>query len=215
MAQNQDFWYTENSEDIDFVAVADGVSMCELSKEGAEFVCRQTARAVIDEADYLFGLPYEKAAGLIVKYIQSQIKKMAEEKKTEAWKYSSTLSFICHHKRLKKIMTFNLGDSCIYTIDAENTVKQLDISRTVCYTTVSTMTQGAERETVVGIYDESEFDSVFLCTDGFWKIMEGSRKNNTKLKNAIKNRDMGYVTEFIESTDNPDDCTFLYFNIEQ
>lgn len=214
-AQNQDFTYSQSTKDIDFVAVADGVSQCELSKEGAEFVCKTAATAVIDEADYLFSIPCEKAAALLVRYFQSQIKQLASENNTDARKYSSTLSFICRHKKLGKIMTFNLGDSCIYTIDSKKSIRQLNISNSFYTATISTMTSGAEAETVVNIYDESEFSSVLLCTDGFWKLMEGNRKNGKGLKEAIRNRDVAYLTEFVDNVCNPDDCTFLYFNIDQ
>ena len=214
--ENQDFTYSDIREDISFVAVADGVSQCENSAYGAEYVCRIIGDAVIEEADYLFGLPPKKAAAVIVRYIRSQLKRLASGHNTDPASYASTLSFICHHKGMKKLMVFNLGDSCIYTVDNGKNIRQLDsVGFTSRFIPVSTMTEGAERETAVEIYDDTDFDSVFLCTDGFWRIMEGSRTNSAELKNAIRNSDMEFVTEFVKATENQDDCTFLHFNINQ
>lgn len=213
--ENQDFCYFLSAGNYDFAAVADGVSMCSLSREGAEFVCKKTAAALIEEADYIFSLSEDKAAALIVKYIQAQIEKMAVKKNTDPKEYSSTLSFVCRHKGLGKIFTFNLGDSCCYLImNNESEIKRLDTSKSYCPIPVSSMTKGAEKEAVVSFFDETEFDCVFLCTDGFWRIMESGGKNKSRLKAALREQDISFLTEYIEKNGNDDDCSFLLYNLK-
>lgn len=189
-----------------FYAVADGVSSCENSRQGAEIACRISAKVLLDDIDYYFDAVPEMTVGLILSNIRSRIGRVADEMRREGVSFASTLCFICINKKRKKMMSFVLGDSRIYAVRS-GAVRQLNPVRTYDgNVTCTTMTAFAQEEVGFGITDRSPGETYLLCSDGCWRELFFADEN---ARLVMREKDIDKLPAFFDGRKTGDDCSFV------
>ncbi len=204
--ENQDYTYTYETSEGAFYAIADGVSSCKNSREGAEIACAISAKVVLDDIDYYFDSNPEKTINLILANIRRRISQIAKEANQKDISYASTLCFVCVHKKRHQAMTFVLGDSRVYFFSSESVYQKNPVHAYEDNETCTTLTKFAQEDVGFSIDNFSEDNRFILCTDGCWKnLFYIDEKNNTAMKKVDNNEIMEYLNETMIS----DDCSFL------
>lgn len=209
---NQDrVFYSENADAV-FLAVADGVTACKNSGKGAQIACESAAKIMLEEVDYIFRSDEEKIAYILLSYIQDKI--LQEDENGQS--YASTLSFVCINKKTGKVMTFELGDSCIFLIRHSDMVPVKPIETAGDNYCCATMTEEADRQVTITFTDVKEIDSVLICTDGAWRTMvPDGRVVDTDLKKAVVEGNTDEIDQYFDGTELSDDCTLLLYRVER
>jgi serine/threonine protein phosphatase PrpC len=168
---------------------------------------------MLDEVDFIFSLNEKNIASILLRYIQSEITKLAHSLAEDPISFSSTLSFVCFNKKNNKIITFTLGDSYIYALTKNNDIYFIGRDSNYGNYCCATMTDGAEDETNVNIYDANEFSSFLICSDGAWKLISSNGLLNNKFKNYIKSANRKIIFDYFLEADNPDDCSYCFVDL--
>lgn len=186
------------------------MTACENSDKGAEIACESAAKIMLDEVDYIFRSDAEKIAHILISYIREKILQTDKN----GLSYASTLSFVCINKKTKKVMTFELGDSCIYLIKQSDIVPVKPFCDTEDNYCCATMTDGAQRQVKITFIDADEVDSVLICSDGAWKTMyvNGTDVDN-RIKEAIIEINTDEIDRYFDETETTDDCTLLLYQV--
>lgn len=204
--ENQDYSYTYETSEGAFFAMADGVSSCENSREGAEIACAISAKVILDDIDYYFDSKPEKTIDLILANIRHRIRKIAKGAHQKDISYASTLCFVCVHKKRNQVMTFVLGDSRVYFFSSGTAYQKNPVRTYEDNVTCTTLTEFVREEVGFSIDDYSEDDGFMLCTDGCWKnLFYIDENNNTVMKKVDSNE----IMEYLNNTVITDDCSFL------
>lgn len=204
---NQDAVFVGRSETAEFYAVADGVSQCRNSKEGAEIACRAAAEILLDETAYIFGCRGKKAARIIVAYIKRRIRMLAAERGESPGSFSSTLCFVCRNRQTREVMTLVLGDSRIYAIYPAENDSLMRLSG--AEEGISTMTIGAEKYTAVSTLPSESATAFLLCTDGAWRLMKPDIRADDRISEAVRYFDQNVIERFFSEKLKTDDCSIL------
>lgn len=202
------------------LVLADGVTACENSKRGAELACEAVQDFVVKERQQIFVFPEEKVRYLLLehvcRYLEKEIQKYAGEvdKKQHTKElfhsYASTLTAVCMEEKTGETLLFNLGDSMIYETEENGCRPVLRPNREqgqICAITTKEAYRFAElkrKRTAMG-------GGVFLCSDGFWKLIEHEESFGGQWKQYIAKNDFEGLNELLETIDNPDDCSYIYY----
>ena len=203
---NQDFIFRFENEEAAFFAVADGVSSCANSRQGAEIACKTGAKVILDDVDYYFGLSPQKTINILVANIKNEIEKAAAQSDSPAKSFASTLCFACIEKKSGKMMTFVLGDSRIYSISGQNIDVMNPVRSYGHGITCTTMTDRCESDARLEISIPGKYSEYMLCTDGCWKnLFFTDEKNRLNMRESST----GKAAEYLKSRAIDDDCSFL------
>lgn len=207
---NQDVVYEAESRTAKIIAIADGVSACCNSKQGAEIACKAICDIMLEETEYIFSSTKEKAVGLLSDYVYKKLSATADKNSQSVSSYSSTLSFVCYNKISGKIMTFVLGDSLIYLISDGNMSlackpKLFDDSKT--YTTTTENVAEVIELNVVIPQNNARY---LLATDGAWKAFYSGGLLSDKFEQAIKKEK---IIDYLEKQQCKDDCSIAMLDV--
>ena len=204
--ENQDYLYVQETDKGIFCAVADGVSACENSRQGAEIACKVSAKVILDDIDYYFEASREKTINLVLSNVRNHIRRAAEAADQSGDSFASTLCFICIHKQKKQRMTFVLGDSKAYSLQP-NRISQLNPVREYAdNVTCTTMTRSAGKDAGLSVEPFGDSEGLLLCTDGCWKALFDGDVNRVK---PLQINNIDNVKTYLDSVGNGDDCSFL------
>ena len=210
---NQDAVLTASANGISLAVLADGVSSCENSRTGAEYVCGLIRDIMLTEADFYMSLKSKSIAGLIVGFVRDELKKLADGAGEEPVSYASTLCFVCIDSRRGKTLVFSLGDSRIYAVGSDSGTAAL--GREYEIAGCATMTDGVQHKVYAEVFPSEKFDSFMLCSDGAWRLMTASEAIESKLQEDIAAEDVRSIYEFFDSADNQDDCSYCFIGTNQ
>lgn len=207
---NQDTIYEAESKTAKIIVIADGVSSCYNSKQGAEIACKAVSDIMLNETEYVFSSSKEKVAGLLSSYVYKQLSIVAKKDKQPVSSYSSTLSFVCYNKIRGEIMTFVLGDSLIYLIlDGNMTLackpKLIDDSKT--YTTT---TQNVAEVIEINVFASQNSARYLLATDGAWKTFYSGGILSDKIEQAIRE---DKIIDYLKKQQCMDDCSIVMMDV--
>lgn len=207
--ENQDAVLYEENDKIEFGAVADGVSSCRKSGDGARFAVELLRDILTKDCDYIFSLNEEKASYILADFLQRSLKEYAYKNGVKATEYSSTLSFTCRNKKTGRLMTFSLGDSRVYGVK-NGSVICLDVCKLGASPSCSSMTEGAQECSSVAFFEDGDFDGYLIASDGAWRLMFSDDERSKKYKKLIAEEKIEQLKKEFEKEINNDDCSFVY-----
>ena len=192
-----------------FIALADGVSECTNGKDGADIACETVAQLFLSCGNLFFNSIPEKAAYLIISEVLDRLSKKSNSKDENVRSYSSTLCFACLDNESKKILTFQLGDSCIFTV-SEKGVEKTNLQ----YENAFTTTLNAEDYVQIKFIDATTINSIMLCSDGAWKLMyDGALLINGVIAD-IKETRLSAVDNYFDYLCPNDDCSYIFMDLK-
>ena len=206
----QDVIFQSESNTATIIAIADGVSSCENSKRGAEIACKAVSDIMLGETEYIFASPREKAAGLLISYVQGKLREEAAKGNSSFESYSSTLSFVCFNKLSGEIMSFVLGDSLLYLMMDGKLTLACTTEHFSGNQTYTTTTDGVEK--VVEIKRLYSYRNVkfVLATDGAWREFYENGAVCSSAEIAMLNND---IAAYLDNKPCSDDCSIAIFDI--
>ncbi|MBQ6738232.1 MAG: protein phosphatase 2C domain-containing protein [Synergistaceae bacterium] len=198
--KNQDFVLSDENEKFCVIALADGVSSCKMSGEGAEISCKTLVKLFLERGNFFFNSDIHRykreMSELILSYILSELAKKSDNIK----EYSSTISSVIYNKENNKILCFNLGDGIIISNKcdkAEIIIKPYQNDDGCCVTT----TVNAEFAFDIEIFDFASMDTIMILSDGAWKpIFEN--KNFSFIQNGISFSELNNYLDSIKCLDD-------------
>ena len=208
LGQNcQDAVFYQDTPELTFLALADGVSACENSRVGAELACRTAAEYVIDYASTFQNCGETKIAYLILDQVRYELENKAREMDWEPETLASTLSFCCVRKATREVLAFHLGDGGIYTMqEAGLSILLSPEGRPMG--PANTITRNNHRAAQVRSFSLPNSARFFLCSDGVLKLLR-SHPEKDALTAALDTGDFELFGTLLDRMDSPDDCGFI------
>ncbi len=206
--ENEDRFCSAQDERYLVIALADGVSTCEMSGTGAEIAAKEITKLFFQKAEFFFGFTSEQIAGFALAHVLYELQKRADQDKKPLKDYSSTLASVLYDKETKKLLYFSLGDGVIFASERGKCsilTPPADSSRGCPVTT----TKGAQKHVTARIVDAKELDSVMICSDGAWTQMVGRSRILPWIAEAIGGSDYGKITTFLSELETEDDCSCI------
>lgn len=209
---NQDFLCFSEAGDHLFAAVADGVSACPNSADGARIACTEAVAYLERHSDSIIQFPAEKTAYLLLEQIRSKLTGEARSREQTPESYASTLSVFHLDKRSRRIWFYLLGDSPALVITREACTPAAPLPRLTQTLCPSTMTAGAYKAMQITTMDLEGSATVFLCTDGVIRACNDSFAGKPMIQ-AIRRADIPALADHLDQYDAQDDCSFLSVSI--
>lgn len=216
--ENQDFAFSEELNEFEVISLADGVSTCSKSKEGAEIAAKAVAFYLLKNAEFLLNFKDdEQRKKIIVDYVLKQLTDKANHDGISVDEYSSTLSAVLFDKKTNKAMTFNLGDNLIMALyeDKCHIVGMPGDNRNG---TVVTTTKGASYEASSQIIDmvnsNINAEDIVIFSDGAWKELYSGTRITPELYTLLVERRFDLIQEFLAQRNPSDDNSFINLNIK-
>ena len=209
---NQDIVSSGSNERFSVITLADGVSTCKKGRKGAQIACKTTKEMMLRNGEYISGCSGAELANDIVLNVTYEIQKQAELDKIEPEEYSSTLSSVMYDNLLNTLTIFSVGDGIIFGV-GRNGFRVLAMPSDSREGTCVTTTRGASRQAVARTISRDGIDSVWICSDGAWRMMFKSGIMKREFADLIASKDYRGLKElFIEHHGN-DDMSFIMLDV--
>ena len=196
------------------ITLADGVSSCPNSREGAEIAAREMTRLLFLKAPHFLSFPEETIAELSLAHIRWELKKKAEELNIEIDELSSTLCSALYDKKTKRLLLVNLGDGLIITVGKNGCslpVMPYD-SRNGC---VATTTPKAEKHMTVRKMAGDQLKSVYICSDGAWRSLFSRNTMKQEVREILQSNHKDRLGNYLDQNEHFDDCTFVSMDLKR
>ena len=207
--ENQDYVLHSETDGIEMIILADGVSSCSRSRKGAEISCKTVEKILTRYGLQIFQWDKKEVAEFVLSCVTDELEC---EQKTENCKitdFSSTLCFVCLDKKKQRALCFSLGDSLIYKLSEKGCVllNQPDVyeDNRCCATT----TIGAVDKVKVNVVDVTNINGMMICSDGAWKLFYNQNTFNDDLWEYSKKQNYYEFKKYIDRSKNMDDSTFI------
>lgn len=195
------------TKDYVIAVIADGVTACEKSDEGADIICRAFISFVLDEQENVFVYSKEKLAYLMIEYLLYCLEIETAKKGDAIQEYASTIAGVVVDRRNRKAVIINLGDGAVFTFSSSRMLEQLEpkrINGKPCLVTTKESYKAAEIKRLEVKFGEG----LFLCTDGFIEILE-RRGKDLDAKELIVGYDFSRLQMKLQLHDTMDDCSYI------
>ena len=217
--ENQDFSFSEELNNYEVIALADGVSSCSKAREGAEISAKAIAFYLLKNAEFLLDFPDEEQRNkLIVDCVMKKLKEKANYDGMPVEEYSSTLSAVLFDKTTNKALTFNLGSNMIMALYGDKThiVGMPGDNR---YGTIVTTTKGASYEASSHIIDtvnsDIQAEDFIMFTDGAWKALYSGTRPIPEVQTLLMEKRFDLLQQFLQQKNPFDDNSFINLNIKE
>ena len=212
--ENQDHICSGENSRFTVITLADGVSSCKEAKAGAIIAGNELTRLLIRKGELLQEYEPEEIASMTLSHILYELEDAAKQADADVKDYSSTVASVLHDKENGKLICMSLGDSIIIGASEGNFSilnTPYESSEGCCVTT----TAGAESETEGRIIDDSEFDSVIICSDGAWRQMLNRNRLKDEIITMLEKGDFDRLKDYLTDLDGHDDYSFISMDIER
>lgn len=154
--------------------LADGVSTCMYSKQGAEIACSSIKNLLVNKSAFFHKCSMDIIPSIFINRIIYELKKEATQQGYNFIEYSSTLAGVEYFRNDNSALLFNLGDAVILGIKENDyeILMQPDNSQDNCCTTT---TENADLELNVKRIDVADYISLFIMSDGLWNSIINTR----------------------------------------
>lgn len=212
--RNQDCIQSCENNQFAVITLADGVSSCERSAEGAQTACRFMTELLSEKGGFFLEFEEEKRAELALGHVLYHLNRQARDQNQPVEVFSSTLSSVLIDKESNRLLSFNLGDSLIIGTSENQcpVISAPDDSRFGCCVTTTDIAPSRMRSSV---RDIGSLSSVIICSDGAWKLMFSGNTLRKDVRNILQNRDYDGLSAFLESQQGFDDCSYVAVDIDQ
>lgn len=202
---NQDYMYSVEEKNYTGIMIADGATACKMGLEGARLACQAVAQVIKWEGEVFFNYPKEKMAYLLIEQILYCIECNIQDG-CDLEEYGSTFALVFMEKKTGRTVLINLGDSAILSIDKENDYFYLMSPKRYMGCPCLTTTKDAYKAVEVRVMDLPFGDTLFLCTDGFLKMLK-----NSDVADKLVNYDFDGLNCLLNKKENNDDCSYISF----
>lgn len=192
----------------DVIAIADGVTSCENSAEGAEIACRAFEDFISREQGNVFEFPDEKLAYLFMEHVMYFLETETGERGMNLQSYASTILGAAVERKSGRAFLLNLGDGTAFevgTLGMKICVPPKRYRGCPCLTTTKDAYRLAEirrAEIMVG-------EGLLLCTDGFTDVYNSRNTIRESLMESLSNYRWDELKKKLESINNMDDCSYV------
>ena len=206
--KNQDRVMSAENERFTVITLADGASSCPESGTGAEIACEAVTALFLSRAEMFFGFNRRETADFVLGHIRHRIKKRAEAENRCISDYSSTIASVICDSRLNRFFYFSLGDSLIAGTDKSRCfmiAMPPDSFGGTCMTT----TENAEKLAECGVVQGREVDTVFICSDGAWRLMFERNRLYKDMERLLVEGDFKGLSEAVVQKESFDDHSLI------
>lgn len=211
-SNNQDAVIFKKNKEYCVMVLADGVSACNKSAEGARIVCNAVSEYLLAHGKRLIQMNRKYVAEYLLTYVMFKLNEIASETQIDVNEYSSTLAFVFADRRNGKMLYFSIGDSLIIAVRNSgcSIVAMPGDSRNGCCVTT---TYNASVMAEVGVVDTDNINSVFICSDGAWHLMYKRNRMYESFKSLLINQEYVKLKDVLSSAERYDDCSFISADI--
>lgn len=195
------------TKDYAIAVLADGVTACEKSDEGADIICRAFTSFVLSEQENIFIYSKEKLAYLLIEYLLYYLETETGKKGDAVQKYASTLVGAVVDKKNREAVIINLGDGAVFTFSSSEIIEQLrpkKIEGNPCLVT----TKGSYKAVEIKRLEVRFGEGLFLCTDGFVDILE-RESDDIDAKELIIYHNFSGLQMKLQHLNIMDDCSYI------
>lgn len=210
--ENQDAVAFREKGPVSVIALADGVSACKWSGQGAVCCADAAASLLLQKGNILLDADQKESADFITSHVVYRQRLLARSQKHPETEYASTLAAVFCDRRAQKLFYCSLGDSLILTVrqgECQIPLLPPDSSEGCCVT----MTEHAERGMRTGVMDLSGMEAVFLFSDGAWTFLFEEGNLKADVRTMIGNRWYGDLRDYLKSQNGQDDCSFISIDL--
>lgn len=206
--ENQDAFSVCSNDQYTVMVLADGVSTCTHAGQGAQLACDTAAQLLLSCAHYFMSAPPETIPRILLRNILHALSKQAEKDSVRIEEFSSTLVFVLHDRKQRKLLLFQLGDGLIVGSQdgrCSCLLQPEDSTEGTCVTT----THRAEDQCSVRLLDAQEYQSVMLLTDGAWHAFVTSGRLRRDVEEAFVRGEYHVLQSLLQQSPPMDDHSFL------
>ena len=206
--ENQDAFSIHSNDRYAAMVLADGVSSCTHASQGAQLACETAAQLLLDCADYFMSAPSEMIPRIILRNILHALGKQADKERVRIEEFSSTLAFILHDRKQRKLLLFQLGDGLIIGCQDRRCLCLLqpgDSTDGACVTT----TRHAESQCSIRRLDAGQCQAAMLLTDGAWHAFTSCGRLRQEVQEAFVCGEYHVLQSLLKQTSPMDDHSYL------
>lgn len=203
--KSEDYLLSEDNENMMFLCLADGVSSCENSLQGAKVISNKV-KDIVAHID-LFHFDEEVIKKLVIDELQYSLRQISQNENIDFLSLSSTLLFVYYNKRKNKTLVFSLGDSLSLTVfNKEIEIVSYPVQN---FQGIYTVTHHNIKEhTHIHIFDGC-LQNIYLFSDGAWKEMVEENKIKKSIKDILIRKDYQMLDDYFNHCHNYDDCSYI------
>lgn len=215
---NQDAFSTGCNDRFDAVVLADGVSSCKKSGEGAEITVETVKKVFLENGDIIMKSDIKESSWAVLSVLEKELEKKAVQDNEDVKEYASTLAAVLIDRKSKNVFIMNLGDSMIMGIkgmDIGIVGMPCDSSRGIP-STITKLSNHFTDSLMINSKDGTfKYDAFVLCSDGAWREMFYKGKIRNDVKEMLIKRNFNGLRNFLKDKNTMDDCTFVALDTER
>ncbi len=204
----QDYTCFEEGPRYLVTVLADGVSTCPNSYEGAKVCCEALKAIFFAKAEYFFEFDEEKIKDLAMSHVLYELRKYVELNGGKLEDYSSTLAGVLYDKKEERYITLSVGDSLIIGSGfgkCETLSMPYDSTSGCPVTTTNNVLEVTE----VKISDSANFESITIFTDGAWRELYNRNSMKKNIEISLINGDLKNIEDSLIECEPFDDSSFI------
>lgn len=201
--------YTCHFEDDNYICIvlADGVSTCARSGEGARVAADALLNMLSRKASDLLDLDDDTVKDYTLKHVVYELNKTASAAGEDVIAYSSTLAACLYDKREERYLVFSIGDSMVMAMGygRTNLLGMPDDSTSGCpVTTIS----DAPKYTRI-IRGDGNYEMFMVLSDGAWRELFDRNRLKDEAQAILNECDIKALEKFLQQQDPFDDYSFI------
>lgn len=206
---NQDAFAVAENGQYSAAALADGVSTCPRSREGAQAACDTAVSLLYGKPEFFLSGSREATARVMLDSIMSKLQSLASD--GDPVPLSSTLAFVLLDKVARRALLFQLGDGLVAGNRNGRWVSLIQPDSSMDGTCVTT-TAGASRRCRAVCIDAANWDSFMLMTDGAWRTFSRHGRVMPAVAEAYGRGEYAFLAHALQNNPAEDDRSFLIIN---
>ena len=204
----QDYTCFEEGPRYLVTVLADGVSTCPDSYEGAKVCCEALKAILFAKADYFFEFDTDKIKDLVMSHVLYELRKHVELKSGTIEDYSSTLAGVLYDKKEERYITLSVGDSLIVG-SGFGKCEILSMPYDSTSGCPATTTNNVLEVTEVKISDSANYETITIFTDGAWRELYDRNNMKENVKSALISGDFKCIEDLLTTSEPFDDSSFI------
>lgn len=215
---NQDAFSMGSNDRFDSIVLADGVSSCKKSGQGAEITVDVVKKIFLENGEIIIKSDVKESSAAVLSVLSKELEKVAKLDNEDVKEYASTLAAVLIDRKTKNAFAMNLGDSMIIGIkgvDVNIVGMPCDSSMGIPSTITNLSNHFTDSIKINSKDGAFRFDTYVLCSDGAWREMFNKGKLHNNVKYMLLKRDFNKLRNYLKERNTDDDCTFIALDIER
>lgn len=210
-SKNEDYALAMRRGNYMAAALADGVSTCQYSREGARIAASLMVDLLLQNAEQLFSqqISAKRFAKNLLQEVFSELRKNAESSYRDVEEFSSTLCAVLIDRQTGHIFCMNLGDSLVFVKPQSEDMQIFSppweqVAGGVPSTTIP---YGASYADIR--IESSCMESVVIFSDGGWSSLYHHGKMPKELEEAFQQQDFRAIQQYMDAQEISDDMSMI------